>query len=110
MIYWNPTAGVGLRHAMGAKYESCSMIGNRIRRNACGADLDASLQGDDLDGPGAAAAPEPNNRRLPLPVRLLSADAAQATPATPARGPEHFQGYSGRSRGRMLDLRVENQR
>jgi hypothetical protein len=54
MIHWNPTAGVGLRHAMAAKYESFFVIGHRIRRVACGADLDASLQGDDLDGPGAA--------------------------------------------------------
>ena len=65
MIHWNPTAGVGLRHAMGAKYESFSVIGHRIRRVACCADLDASLQGDDLDGPGmCSGTPRWTNRSL----------------------------------------------
>jgi len=35
-----------------------------------------------------------------LPVRPLSADDAQATPAILARGPERSRGYSGRSPGR----------
>ncbi len=47
-----------------------------------------------------------------LPLRPLSADDAQADPAPPARGPERFRCYSGRSRGRMRDclpdLRDEN--
>ncbi len=66
---------MGLRHAMGAKYESCSVIGHRIRRGAYSVDLDAGLQGDDLDGPGANSSktaktgtvwlnPEANDLRL----------------------------------------------
>ena len=41
-------------------------------------------------------------RREALPIRPLSADAAQATPATPARAPERFRCYSGQSRGRRM--------
>jgi len=74
-------------------------------------DIEADLNFHESDGldsfdPRSAAVlrqlrNESNAGAEALPVRPLSADAAQAIPATPARGPKRFQGYLGRSRERQ---------
>jgi hypothetical protein len=57
MIHWNPTSGVGLRHAMGVKYESCSVIGHRIRRDAYGAGYPRPVQVAEKPDSGAGWSP-----------------------------------------------------